>query len=299
MSRRFAVVGVVLSLLGSGLAVPAGAGAKPSLPPRSQPVAVFQLKGTGGYSLTFIGKGRAVGLLAVKDSGAVASYETRGRVTPAGIRARFGRLGRVAVEFRPTGRVLHLRPPRGCRGGVRKAFGGVFAGTIRFRGEQGYTRGGAGRARGLMEVGPTWRCKNPQNARGRAAGPSLPELGTIGTTLGATSTRGRLAFGAAAVKRSGKPSEALFSVSSTERRGGMAIERAAVAFGPKRTFVLDTGLGTATVSPPPPFRGSATLTPAPDGTTHWTGSLEVDLPGRRGVPLATPSFTASLSQPSG
>ncbi|MEX2448478.1 MAG: hypothetical protein WD404_07020 [Solirubrobacterales bacterium] len=79
----------------------------------------------------------------------------------------------------------------------------------------------------------------------------------------------------------------------------MTIERAATSLGPERSFVFDPGLGTATVSPPRPFSGSATLTPGPGGTTTWTGSLKVDLPGRKGVPLATPSFTASLTPPSG
>jgi hypothetical protein len=119
------------------------------------------------------------------------------------------------------------------------------------------------------------------------------------TALQATSTRGRLAFVAAAYRPPEERGLTLFSASSTERRAGMTIERAAASLGPERTFSFDTGLGTATVSPPRPFSGSATLAPGPGGATAWTGSLKVDLPGRKNVPLATPSFTASLSQPSG
>lgn len=296
MRGKFALTGVVLSLLALGLAGPASAGAKVSLPPRSQPVAELELKGSGGYSLTVVGGGRSVGLLAFKGLGAIASYEARGRVTPRGIQASFGGLGRVAAEFRPSGRIKRERPPRGCRGGVRKTYPGLFVGTIRFRGEQGYTRGSVKRARGSMEIGPAWRCKGQGN---EAGGPPLPDLDGEGTVLEATSTRGRLAFVAAAFRPPEERGLTLFSASSTERRAGMTIERAATVFGPERGFVFDAGLGTATVAPPRPFSGSATLAPAPGGTTAWAGTLKVDLPGRKGVPLATPSFTAGLSPPSG
>jgi hypothetical protein len=299
MRGKFALMGIVLSLFASGLAGPASAGAKATLPPRSQPVAELELRGSGGYSLTFVGGGRTLGLLAFKGLGGIASYETRGRVTPDGIQASFGGLGRVAAEFRPSGRVKRKRPPRGCRGGVRKTYPGVFVGTIRFRGEQGYTRGSANRARGSMEIRPAWRCKGPQGNEDEAGGPGLPDLDGESTALQATSTRGRLAFVAAAYRPPEERGLTLFSASSTERRAGMTIERAAASLGPERTFSFDTGLGTATVSPPRPFSGSATLAPGPAGATAWTGSLKVDLPGRKNVPLATPSFTASLSPPSG
>ncbi|MEX2448479.1 MAG: hypothetical protein WD404_07025, partial [Solirubrobacterales bacterium] len=200
MRGKFALTGVVLSLLASGLAGPASAGAKATLPPRSQPVAELELKGSGGYSLTVIGDRRTVALLALKGLGGIASYETRGRVTPDGIRARFGGLGRVAVEFKPSGRIKRKRPPRGCRGAVRKTFPGVFVGTIRFRGEQGYTRGGAQRARGSMELRSAWRCKGPQGNEDEAA-----DLGEDTTSLQATATRERLAFFAAAFKPPQKP----------------------------------------------------------------------------------------------
>jgi hypothetical protein len=296
MRGKFALAGVVLSLLASGLAGPSSAAAKATLPPRSQPVAELELKGSGGYSLTFIGRGGSIGLLAFKGLGGIASYETRGRVTPRGIQARFGGLGRIAVEFRPSGRVKRKRPPRGCRGAVRKTFPGIFVGTIGFRGEQGYTRGNAQRAKGSMELRPAWRCKGPQGNEDEAAG-ALPDLGAGSATLQATSTRGRLAFVAVAVRPPEERGVTLFSASATERRGGMTIERAAASLGPERTFAFDAGLGTATVSPPRPFSGSATLAPGPGSALTWSGSLKVDLPGKKGVPLATPNFTASLTTP--
>lgn len=300
MSGKFALTGVVLSLVAMSLLGPASAGARATLPPRSQPVAELELRGSGGYSVSIVGNRRTVGLLAIKGLDGIASYETRGRVTPRGVRARFGGLGKVAVEFRPSGRVKRKRPPRGCRGGVRKTFPGVFVGTIRFRGERGYTRASARRAKGSMEIRPAWRCKGRRGAEGEAGGPSFPDLGPgVTTTLQASSTRGRLAFVAAAWRPPEERGLTVFFATATERRGGMVVERGATAIGPERGFVFDAGLGTATVSPPRPFRGTAMLTTEPGGTTSWSGSLKVDLPGRKGVALATPTFTASLSQPSG
>lgn len=297
MGKRFALAGIVLSLVVLSLAGPAGAAAKATLPPRSHPIAELELKGSGGYSVTVIGNRGTVGLLAIKGLAGIASYETRGRVTPRGIQARFGGLGRVAVQFRPSGRVRRKRPPRGCKGAVRKIYPGVFLGTIRFRGEQGYTRVSTRRSRGSMETSAPWRCRGNQDPEGEAGGPSLPGADT--TALEATSTRGRLAFAAVALRPPEERGVTVFSASSTERRRGMVIERAATTLGPERSFLFDIGLGTATVSPPRPFSGTATLATEPDGMTSWTGSLKVDLPGRKGVALATPTFTASLSEPSG
>lgn len=150
-----------------------------------------------------------------------------------------------------------------------------------------------------MEIQPRWRCKGQRGSENQAGGPSLPGTGPDSTTLQATSTRGRLAFVAAAWRPPEERGLTLFSASATERRGGMIVERAALASGREGSFVFDTGLGTATVAPPRPFSGTATLGANADGTTSWSGSLRVDLPGRKGLALATPSFTAGLSQASG
>lgn len=295
MKGGFAPVGVVALLLASGALAPASAGAKASPPPRSQPVAEFELKGSGGYSLTFVGGGRSVALRATRGLGATVSYETRGRVTPGGIEATFGALGKVVVEFRPSGRVRRKPPPRRCRGTVRKTYPGVFVGAIRFRGEQGYTRARANRVNGSMELRSAWRCKGGRGGKGEARRPQLPDLDGESAVLQATSTRGRLVFGVVAYRPPEERGITLFAASSTERRTGMTIERTAITFGPDRAFAFDVALGTATASPPRPFGGGATLAPGPGGTTAWTGSLKVDLPGRKNVPLATPSFTANLS----
>lgn len=254
---------------------------------------------SGDYSLAVAGRQRNVTLLAIKGLfEGFAIYEVRGRVTPGGVWASFGKLGKVAVKFRPSGRVRRKHPPRRCKGRARTTVHGVFVGSIRFRGEQGYARVRTRRASGSMQVRPPWRCKKPKSRTGGGDGPPLPDLGLSDiVSLDANATRGRLAFGVFAWRPPEEHGLTLFSASSSERRGRMTIGRAIMATGRERTFVFDIDQGTATVSPPPPFSGTANLSRGPDGTAGWSGSLRVDLPGRRNVSLANTNFTARLYKP--
>jgi hypothetical protein len=88
---------------------------------------------------------------------------------------------------------------------------------------------------------------------------------------------------------------AFYSVSLRERRDGVKIERAIEGKAPAGAFSFDHGLRTATLGPPSPFSGTASIARNEDSFSPiWEGDLAVDLPGRPEVPLAGPGIHVSL-----
>jgi hypothetical protein len=77
----------------------------------------------------------------------------------------------------------------------------------------------------------------------------------------------------------------LFLAGAGEKMGQMRNLRFAVALSGPESFAFDEALNSATVSPPVPFTGSGSFLRNPDGSTSWTGTLAVDLPGLGSVPL--------------
>jgi hypothetical protein len=77
-----------------------------------------------------------------------------------------------------------------------------------------------------------------------------------------------------------------------EQIGPMTIVRSASSLGGPGSFT-SKGTTHATVSPPPPFSGSATFDDGAEGAA-WTGSLSVPFPGAPGTLLAGEGFLANL-----
>jgi hypothetical protein len=163
---------------------------------------------------------------------------------------------------------------------------GVFVGSIRFNGEDRYTQLNAHRARGETTVQQPWKCKSPAPGRDRGNPSGLAVLTAV--------TPNRRTSFAALGEGKGPP---IFSASTTERIGSILIARVASATGFPNTFSFDPKLDAASVKPPVPFTGEATFTRNPDGSTSWSGSLGVALPGADVVSLTGPTFTADLIKP--
>jgi hypothetical protein len=87
----------------------------------------------------------------------------------------------------------------------------------------------------------------------------------------------------------------LFWVFAGERAEGMSIFRSVAAGGPANDFVFDGALAAATVTPPRPFVGSGSFLRNADGSTSWTGTLSVRVPGLGMVGLTEPGFTGKLA----
>jgi len=257
------------------------------------PSASFSLRASNGYRISVERFRGRVSLYAVhggKSFLAGASYTVPTRVSPLRIDARFGRFGRVSVQLK-TKRMHKGKLEEQCKGKPETTREGVFVGTIRFRGEGGYTSVDAQHAEGRMTSGQKLKCVFPnlrpgsgQVARGSRQDP--PSLGAF---------EGRHRFFGVEFTGGGKR-VALFSAGYSERRGRMEIFRNAFAEAPPASFAFAGDLSSATVQPPPPFTGEASYQRG--SASPWSGSLSVDFPGREDVQLAGPRFTARLARDS-
>jgi hypothetical protein len=231
------------------------------------------------------------GDLLAANSGNVASstYVAFGASRdPREIDVPLGRLGRVSVSFRPSGKVrtTNLGPSAagGCTGPrrlVRKL--GIFSGTIEFRGEHGYTTVAASHAKGslgtplagaCLESGEEDAVARPFSLEGSAALTALDNR--AGVQFEAVTTGGQVDYTASSVGLLG---------------ASMVVLRSAQAVAPKRSFAFDDLLRSARIAPPRPFSGEAgyELRQGP----IWTGDLSVDFPGAS-TSLTGPDYRATL-----
>jgi hypothetical protein len=71
-----------------------------------------------------------------------------GKADPMSVEADLGKLGAIAVHFEATGAAKRL--PNQSYGCTKTRTRGAFVGSIRFRGERGYTTADATRAAGIL-----------------------------------------------------------------------------------------------------------------------------------------------------
>jgi hypothetical protein len=278
-------MGVLLLLL---FAAPAAGETSTHFSPAS---ASFSLRAGSGYRISVERTRGRVSLYAVhggKSFFASTSYTVRAKSLPQRIDARFGRFGRVSVRLK-TERMRKGKLEEQCKGKPETVRFGVFVGTIRFRGEGGYTSVAARHAEGRLSTGEKFKCVFPNLRPG--SGLAARESRQVAPSL--TATQGRHRF--LQVEASGgKQKSIIFSAGSLERRGHMSVFRDVFAEAPPASFVFASDLSSATVQPPLPFQAEASFQKASGPT--WSGSLSVDFPGRDDVQLAGPRFTAHLAR---
>jgi hypothetical protein len=264
----------------------------------------FTLRGTGGYKITVSadpGDPKSGGEVEVSadDAEGDAQYRVPAKVTASTIRASFGKLGRIAVHFQPSGRERKVKVPGGClkeRPPTVSARLGRFVGTIEFRGEGGYTKVDAKSAAGgigdpLAALPGKIQCEFRQSKaehqkEGEAVG--IQASPHEGISFGASRFFGELPDLATTVKHlPPRGDRVLFVVFASEQVGKVSIFRSAGALGDSANLLYDDSLATATVSAPAagPFTGSGSFVRAADGSTSLTGTLAVSLPGLGTVPL--------------
>jgi hypothetical protein len=260
---------------------------------RRNPFAVsFKLHAKGGYEVAVIGtENRVVLEVGRKHTSAITAYVVPGVVTRKRLVGDFGAFGRISMRFRPPTRGRGSDPHTVCKSHHRVLRRhGVFRGSLRFDGEDGYVSLRAHRVAGeVTSVG--------RPCRSRRAGPLLPiasrpkEPRDLGPEPRFFFAGWRHAIDAANLVALEIFGIKLFLASSEHSEGRLAIVRLAFALGFKpRNFTLNDQITRATLSPPAPFHGTGTYTAAPDGTKTWEGPLSVNFPGAPRFALTGPPF---------
>jgi hypothetical protein len=250
----------------------------------------FHLRASNGYSLTVLAGGnpenaRGSVLVLVQKRNSAVLYTTHAVVTETSIKADLGSVGRINVNFVPSGQRKTERPD--CGGKPFTFDSGRYEGVIDFEGEHGYSRAHAASARGEAKLALSLVC----------AGPATRE-GSGGNSPGARLTarrKGRAGLEFVAMKNS--PSRpARFTATVQEKRGELEILRSVGVTARPRAFNFDVPSGVATVEPPAPFSGRGEFRRRRGGGSTWRGDLTVDFPGRPNVRLTNGSTHASLER---
>jgi hypothetical protein len=250
----------------------------------------FRLPATNGYTATFIAgfnpaAEESGAIVLLRDKHGAATYATSSaQVGETAVDASFGALGEVDVHLVPTVGTTTERPR--CGGKPVSFPAGRWEGTIRFRGEEGFAGFEATSAKYV--VGPLLDllCGEglDEGIGGHSPGALLDVRRRHGDEALELSVRKNKRVGPVRIK-----------VEETEHRGDLSIDRSIASVGPSKAFDFEIPPGRATVAPPDPFTGSLSLTRRPGSSPLVTGDLEVDLPGRRAVPVLGPgSLRASL-----
>jgi hypothetical protein len=254
-----------------------------------------QLRGSNGYGISLSANGGFVSLTA-QGHHATVQYAARGAASKGKIKARFGSLGRVGLRFHPHGKARLFNEPAGnCRGGDSLIQPGVFVGKLDFEGEQGYTRIHANRVKGTVTHTRRQVCKHS----GGDEGGKGPLSSLKWTLLSATAEENKVSFNAFKTELKSKPGVNGTSFSATiieSIQRGFAVFRSIEATAGLTAFSVVSShdrVDEATVTPPPPFSGSATYRRAVAKKSEtWLGSLAGDFPGLGTVSLAGPEFCA-------
>lgn len=291
-----------------GCAAASTAGAAPS--PVSS--ADFVIPASNGYTLHVHSERGQLTIVAADTRPLVATISATGGITPPNrgdatsttyiarvshdpstIDADLGALGHLSLAFQPSGssRVTHLSQ----KGKTRKCVFphrivrrlGSFEGTVSFHGEDGYTSVEATSARGSLGTSPFRNCAqiiNPTRVFSHRPPQRLARLTALshGPSSGLFSALGDGHRGS-------------FSATVSEpREDGTIVVRNARAVAGRQSFRFDGRRGTATVTPPAPFAGSAHAALGKHGHhAAWSGSLSVSFPGMT-APLTGSSFWAGL-----
>lgn len=284
---------IYLAVVAVLLLAPPVAAAKPGSEARSSSktlvLSSFELQGSHGYTIEAgalrEGNFPATVNISTNRKGLQANYEISGVLEP-GIRASFGSLGQVAVDFHRQKRSVD-RLEKGC---VFVTETGVFDGEFTFTGEGGYTSAEATSMPGEVIRLPNGFCGFGGDRRGRPGIFSSTQL----------RARSRIPDGFVEFEATAPSFATLFGfrASTLEKLGPMTITRSASAKAAKGDVRIGPGKPPRRidVTPPAPFSGSARFQDPAGGPPAWKGSLSVSLPGAPELvtPLAGPDFAARL-----
>lgn len=250
----------------------------------------FTVKASNGYKmrvLAFSRKGYRNGevLILVGGKGRSVSYLAPATVTDTRVHAELGALGRIDVEFVPSG--LQETARSSCDPADKLTYEkGSYVGAVEFRGEEGYTRATATRVPLWMRLLVDFGCASLVG--GELSGSRLP-----GARL---RVRRRLDDGNLLLQvNQNRPGGRVWAEAAIEeKRGPIRIAREVEQVYPATSFDFDPKLRFATLRPPPPFSGAALFLRDAKPQNRWRGNLVVDFPGNSNVALTGSRFRSSL-----
>lgn len=238
--------------------------------------AVIYLPRSKGFSVTLVA--RANGLdVDVANFASETIYSSGGGLVADSIRGKLGRIGSVALDFRPTGNASLQNPPSGCKGEPAEVQAGHFVGSVHLRGERRFFELHVKAASGLIRDAH-WDCTALKQREAKRRDQLRP-----GVLAVFASSAGGLRFFGALSRNCGSNGLSTFVAGIRENRGDLKVMRKAIALaGPGACRQTDEGI---MLRPPEPFKGTAVATLDP---ASWLGSLHVLLPGRGSVRLTEP-----------
>lgn len=288
-----------------------GADAKPGYYVLSPSVYLeLVVQGSNGYTIEVTGSGKQVDVWVGRRGSGLAKYHVPGRARMGAIKANLGSLGRIDLRFDAKSVETDQRGPKGCHGKPSVYELGSFRGTMRFRGEGGYTRLSAKRVQGSVSHDfrqvckkPDWLLPDPHESHKPAKEKDdgvERELNVLGAAMSSRHRSVSLHYISIVVPES--PSGKRLSLVGAkaevhERRSRIAIERSALVLADEGALLFGPAgeSPTATLNLPLPFAGSGTYGTSAEGTPTWSGSLRVHLPGAT-VALTGADFVAALCQ---
>jgi hypothetical protein len=273
------------------------------LPPGVSPG--FVVRGSNDYTIEVSGRGKQVALRVSRPGKGSAIYHIPRQARGDAIKANLGILGRIDLWFDVKSvKVVPGGPD--CHGKPSLLERGTFRGTMRFRGEDGYTGISARHIKGYVFRSFRQVCKlsvpHKSDRPTKEKSDGVPrELSALGAAMSSSHRSVSLGFISVVFPR--RPGGRRFSLviaeaEVRERRGRITIKRSVLLLPDESALIFGPAgdSPTATLSLPPPFAGSGTYAIGPEGTPTWTGSLRVSLPGASPVALTGGSFVAALCQ---
>lgn len=283
MRRALVLVSVfAAALLGLGLAISGGPDAASGYYEEQEDV-IFGLE-VEGFTVSVFAEdndGDQTASLTISRDGLTSEYIAPATLTDHSVVAKFGILGAVNFRFKPK------KATRKCHGGL------TFTGTFTFTGENGYVHIDADHAEGggLEQVysGCGGTRGEPPRAGVVATGVYLEAIS--GSWKHGTARK----VGAAEYRTRGGRRSVNISGFVREEREGMIVGRGATVTADSSAFRRNLKAGTATLRPPAPFVGSATLKPGHGGKGIWEGSLQLSiLDGGEPIVFTGPDFSGRL-----
>lgn len=293
VSSAFVAAVIVAVLLGAGGAMgaptPAPIEGSTRADPQPSPRA-FVVKGSNEFEVIVYAapaKRSGSGTVTVRAEGptGIVSYSVRGDLAQEGIKANFGRFGRIDLHWLPSGAVRRTHGT--CAGYPWSRFwdAGAYVGSFRFRGAGGFTEANTRRV--------VWRRSwyGPHSVCGVGISEGFPGPGKF---LTAMPVGGGQSAPHLSVVQNGPREKVSCGAWMTEMLGRITVFREAFAEGKPAILTVPSSFRTGELSPPTPFSGTGHFERTEHAKGTWLGDLNVEFPDGFVQSLAGPSYEANL-----